>query len=132
MIHFFVPGKPRSTQTGSVVRAGGRAIPLRRNAPWSAYFGLVARQHAPARPMTGALRCTMRFWFRRPKRRAGYPTSRPDAENLPKGLLDAVNGVLWEDDSQIIKLEIEKVYAPADGQPGVEVFVEPLPPDVVV
>ena len=40
----FVPGKPKAMQTGSVVRAGGRAFPVRRNTAWAAVVGEVCRR----------------------------------------------------------------------------------------
>ena len=110
---FFVPGVPRSSQTGSVVRAGHRLIPLRRGTAWSATFGLLALQHKPSRPLAGAVRVSMAFQFHRPasaKKRA-RPTVRPDVENLCKGLLDSLNGVFWADDAQVTSLELHKVYA---------------------
>lgn len=38
------------------------------------------------------------------------PTKKPDADNILK-MLDALNGVVWGDDSQIVKAEIEKFYS---------------------
>ena len=42
----------------------------------------------------------------------GYerPTTGKDADNLAKGLLDALNGVLWRDDAQIVSLTVTKHY----------------------
>ena len=110
-IRFFVPGRPRSTQTGSVIRLPtGRAIPLRRNTAWSSVCGLVARQHAPDVPLAGPVRLSLLFVLPKPKRKVTVPVTRPDLENLCKGLLDSWNGVLWNDDSQVIALTLEKVY----------------------
>ena len=36
---------------------------------------------------------------------------RPDIDNLVKSVLDALNGVAWEDDSQIISISAHKHYA---------------------
>lgn len=42
---------------------------------------------------------------------------RPDVDNLAKLVLDAGNGVLYEDDSQVCDLHIQKVYgSPLDGK----------------
>ena len=125
-LSFFVPGRPRSTQTGSVITVRGRSFPVRRGTAWSSVCGLVARQYAPAQPLTGPVRCELMFHLPRPKRPPSpWPTTRPDAENLCKGLLDSFNGVLWDDDSQVVELVLRKVYA-REGRPGVDVTVEAL------
>lgn len=38
-------------------------------------------------------------------------TKRGDVDNLAKAVLDALNGLAWEDDSQIVRLSITKEYA---------------------
>ena len=38
----------------------------------------------------------------------GWHITRPDIDNIAKSILDSFNGVLWEDDSQVIYLEIEQ------------------------
>ena len=38
------------------------------------------------------------------------PTGKPDLDNVAKLLADALNGILWHDDSQIVALEVEKHY----------------------
>jgi Holliday junction resolvase RusA-like endonuclease len=122
-IEFFVPGIPRSTQTGTVIRVNGRLMPLRRNTSWSSICGLVARQYAPLQPYSCALAVRLVFWMPAPKsKKRERPTTRPDLENLCKGLLDSWNGVLFDDDSQVVKLTLEKNYGP----PGVGVSVETL------
>lgn len=50
-------------------------------------------------------------------------TRRPDlADNLCKGLCDALTGVLWEDDAQICNLSSFKSYVPP-GKEGIYVLV---------
>ena len=39
------------------------------------------------------------------------PTTKPDLDNLCKGIVDALKGIVWRDDAQIVKLEIEKWYS---------------------
>ena len=38
------------------------------------------------------------------------PTKRPDIDNIAKIILDALNGIAYKDDSQVVKLTIEKYY----------------------
>lgn len=39
-----------------------------------------------------------------------YHTSRPDADNLKKLVLDALNGLAWEDDAQVADIRVIKIY----------------------
>lgn len=38
------------------------------------------------------------------------PTKRPDADNIAKIVADALNGVAWHDDSQVVSMAVSKVY----------------------
>lgn len=42
---------------------------------------------------------------------------KPDADNIAKTVLDALNGVAYEDDKQIVMLQVRKEY----GEPRVEI-----------
>lgn len=53
-----------------------------------------------------------------------YPTKKPDADNVAKVICDALNGVAYGDDTQIIKLSILKAYT--EEQPRVQVFIEEI------
>ena len=80
------------------------------------------------------LRVTLLFVMPRPKSvtRKTRPnprlrhTSKPDIENLAKSTLDALTGIVWEDDCWICELELEKVVARGGESPHVNVFVETL------
>ncbi len=39
-----------------------------------------------------------------------WPVTKPDTDNLIKGILDSLNGFAWKDDSQVAKHSIEKRY----------------------
>lgn len=39
------------------------------------------------------------------------PIARPDVDNYAKGIKDALNGILYKDDSQIVELTVRKYYA---------------------
>lgn len=38
------------------------------------------------------------------------PTVKPDIDNYTKSTLDALNGVLWDDDAQIVRMILDKIY----------------------
>lgn len=44
-----------------------------------------------------------------PKRVVSEPdTVKPDADNIAKSVLDALNGVAWRDDTQVVHLQVRK------------------------
>ena len=40
-----------------------------------------------------------------------YPISKPDTDNVIKGLFDACNEIVWKDDKQVTDLKVKKRYA---------------------
>jgi Holliday junction resolvase RusA-like endonuclease len=48
------------------------------------------------------------------------PCKKPDIDNIAKTYLDAMNGVIFVDDTQVIDLHVKKVYAT---EAGVDVMV---------
>lgn len=50
-----------------------------------------------------------------------YPTKKPDGDNILKLVADALNGVAYYDDSQIIDMHIDKLYA---AQPRIHIILE--------
>lgn len=49
--------------------------------------------------------------------------TKPDLDNLIKGCTDALNGVVWQDDKQIVSVEATKVYG---FEPRIELYVTEL------
>ena len=39
---------------------------------------------------------------------------KPDADNIAKAVLDALNGVIWVDDKQVVELTVKKYYGTSD------------------
>lgn len=39
-----------------------------------------------------------------------FPTKKPDADNIAKVICDALNGVAYHDDTQVVKLSVRKAY----------------------
>lgn len=77
-------------------------------------------------PLDGALivvitvtRPLLKSWSKKKKEDAlagkFRPTTRPDVDNYAKSILDALNGITWKDDSQIVSLTINKRYGEVEG-----------------
>lgn len=63
-------------------------------------------------------------FMQKPKRNfSDYPATKPDVDNISKIVLDALNGVAYRDDKQVVKCEIEKCYAYDAEPPRIEVAV---------
>ena len=61
----------------------------------------------------GALAMEVYAYLPRPKtlpKRVRHHTKRPDADNIAKGCKDALKGVVYKDDSQIVDLHVSKEY----------------------
>lgn len=76
-------------------------------------------------PATDALRVEIRYIYEMPKSWAKWKKdlasvwfipkiTKPDIDNADKAILDALNGVVWEDDKCIYKLTSMKVWGHSD------------------
>lgn len=137
MIAFTVYGKaqPAGSKRAFVNKRTGKAIVTDDNArsrPWKQEVASVAYRvwreanegdmFAPL--MTGPLYLRVDFYFARPKGHYGtgrnadrlkasapeFPTGRPDCTKLLRGLEDALTGVLWRDDAQVVYQAVRKFY----------------------
>ena len=64
------------------------------------------------------------FFFPRPKTvKREQPTVKPDADKLARAVLDALTGLAYDDDSQVVQLEIYKRYD-LDGCAGCTIEVD--------
>lgn len=51
----------------------------------------------------------------------GYCPKKPDCDNIAKSILDALNGIAYDDDSQIIDLSVTKLYSAEEE--GVDLYL---------
>lgn len=126
-IEFTVPGTAKSTQTGSIFRTkDGRCFPSRRNPEYSAKVALFAQQAKTKEKWvcaTGPIKLEITVARQKPKKMPEWlPTSRPDIDNLIKGVMDAMNGIFYTDDKQVVSLHVYKVWA--EKEPYVDIEVE--------
>lgn len=95
---------------------------------WEESVRAALQQHAAGVFFQGPLMVRIAFSLPRPKsmgRKWPAHTKKPDLDKLARGSLDAMKGVLWNDDSQVIELHVKKSYAL--DQPSAYIEVEPVP-----
>ena len=69
--------------------------------------------------LNGSLKMCLKFNFKIPKSRkdvkvGDYYSQKPDIDNLCKAIQDSLNGIAYDDDSQIVILESVKVWNTID------------------
>ena len=65
-------------------------------------------------PVSGPISVHLAFYCKRPKT-TKRDTPVGDIDNYMKSILDSCNGVLWDDDDQIVKCSGRKEFEDADG-----------------
>jgi Holliday junction resolvase RusA-like endonuclease len=111
--HFSVLGNPVPKQSFRAV-AGGRGYTDPRVKAWQEKVAYEARYVMDGdEPLTGDLQVSLKFYLSDRRRK--------DLDNLSKGVLDALNGIVFVDDRQIVDLHLQKYYD--KDNPGVSVCV---------
>ena len=137
-IEFFVPGTPVGKGRPRAARRGAGVV-MFTPGKTADYEALVAATAAAAlagdaaahRMLDGPLSAVleMRFpvpasWSKAKRERAlagdEWHTSKPDADNVAKAILDACNGVVFRDDAQVVALIATKAFSEG---PGVRVVI---------
>jgi len=138
-VRFFVPGipAPGGSKKGFVV--GKRAVIVddcKRSKPWMQRVASVAADHF-ATPLVGPVEVTFSFVVPRPKGHYGsgrnvntikpsapeYPTTKPDTTKFVRSTEDALKGIAWGDDSQVVSQRAVKRYGL---RPGVMIEISSL------
>jgi Holliday junction resolvase RusA-like endonuclease len=115
-------GRPRAYRRGRFL---GFYDPARSRA-WKQDVRRQALAFRPARPVPGPLALEVRFILYRPKslpKRLVQHIKKPDLDNFVKAVKDALKGLVYRDDSQIVRLAASKAYG---DPPRVEIRIEEL------
>ena len=137
-ISFWVPGIPQPGGSKRGFHRGGHVVVVDANPKakdWKASAAQVASEVMKAKaPLTIPLSVTFEFYFPRPaghfrsrdrialkSSAPAFPTVRPDALKCARSTEDALTGIAWQDDSQIVTESIAKRYATF--QPGCRVTI---------
>lgn len=136
IIEFTIPGKPVGQGRPRFSRHG-RFVQTY-DPPKSRQYKAKAIQYEQTiysgQPLESDLKVTVRAYFEVPKsytkkRRTAClanvekPSKKPDIDNIVKGIMDAMNGIIYSDDKQVVRLEAFKEYAE---EPCVKVTVEEI------
>ena len=125
---------PMKKNTGQPFRgASGRIIVNTvdsnpRAKDWKKLVAAEAQRHRPERIMEGPVMLKLTFMRQRPKnhfRTNGelkpdglalpFPLAKPDVLKLARGVEDALTGIIWRDDAQIVEELLLKVWADTPG-----------------
>jgi Holliday junction resolvase RusA-like endonuclease len=135
---FSIPGEPvaKGRPRATTINGSARMYTPKKTGVYEGRAALFASQAMAGRPlMDGPLALSFTAVFQVPKSwsikrktanriKAEYVTKKPDVDNLAKIIGDALNGVTWTDDSQVVELRsCTKVYG---DEPRVEVTIERL------
>lgn len=89
---------------------------------------MVMKQVYKGEPFDCPLKVSCTFVFASPKRRqfGAVHATKPDADNLIKGVKDSLEGILWVNDSRITELNVKKLYDLTGGSPRIELTLETI------
>lgn len=63
-------------------------------------------------PLEGAVEVSLMFYLEKPRTVVRtFPSVKPDVDKLARSCLDALSGVAYIDDSQVVTLDVAKRYA---------------------
>jgi Holliday junction resolvase RusA-like endonuclease len=144
VIEFFVPGVPQpgGSKRAFYVKKIGRAVITDDNPKakgWKELVSAAAYEAHGKAPLSGPLALEVIFRLTRPKGHFGsgknadkvkagappFPAVKPDCTKLLRSTEDALTGLLWNDDAQIVKQTVSKEYT--DAAPGALVRVMSYP-----
>ena len=134
MIRIVVDGSPVGKGRPRFIRATGRAYTPTKTVNYEAIVASAGMSAMIGRPpLDGPLRIVVTAFMPIPKSwskkrvaaalEGSARPGKPDWDNTSKLVGDALNGIVWRDDSQIAEARISKLYDP---DPRLEIEVEPL------
>lgn len=126
--------QPQGSTKAFARKDGGRPIVTSDNAknkPWRAVVATELAKHVDAVEKVAPIEVHLDFYFLRPashrKRNPPQHVTKPDADKLIRSCLDAMTGVVFRDDSQVVLVSASKQYA-KDDRCGVRIHISEFEP----
>jgi len=121
--YVYFPIRPQAKQSARMGFSGSVHADPKKKAYVGKLRAHVASLWAGKEPATGPVSLTIYYCFKWPKKqktraeRLGWDfyTSVPDLDNLSKPVKDALKGVAYLDDSQVVDLHVRKIRYPEEG-----------------
>jgi Holliday junction resolvase RusA-like endonuclease len=99
---------------GRVIHSQGSAL-----AVWRSTIGLAAKQQH-AKLIEGPVGIKLDFYMLKPRTvKRDMPTVPPDLDKLIRAVLDALTGIVYLDDAQVVEIQATKSY----GEPGLDLQI---------
>lgn len=116
---FIIPGTPVAKGRPRMGRFG--TYTPEKTVAYESLVQLAYMQRCENKRLEGPLRAEVRLYFPIPKSETKgnarkmssgeiRPAKRPDLDNCLKAIFDALNGIAYDDDSQIVSVTCEKYY----------------------
>ena len=121
-MEFKIPGKVQAKQRPRFYN--GRVYTQKETIVYENLVKNVFKEYAEVykwQPIEGAIRAEIKVFMKisksdtkltKKRKLEGCvrPTVTPDTDNLAKSILDALNGLAYDDDKQVVELEVKKFY----------------------
>jgi Holliday junction resolvase RusA-like endonuclease len=144
-VEFFVAGiaKPAGSKRGFFIKKLNRVIITDANPnsrDWKTDVSKAAQEAYIGPVLEAPLKVTLQFFVPRPRGHYGsgknenklratapvYPKSKPDLLKLARGVEDAMSGIIYKDDAQIVVENLYKSFTSEGCKPGVKVTITEL------
>ncbi|KNF09838.1 holliday junction resolvase [Gottschalkia purinilytica] len=121
MINFEIPGEPKSKARHRTTKTGIAYTPKKTTEYENWVRQCYCIKHRDKR-LTGQIRAEIKAYFTIPKSTSKKkrieminknirPTKKPDTDNIAKIVLDSLNSIAFDDDKQVVELNVQKFYS---------------------
>ena len=118
-----IEGEPAAKGRPRMTKKGGAYTPRKTREAEARMKGAIRRQWRKE-PLNGPVGVKVVLYFKRPAsvaRKVQYRAKKPDIDNCLKSVLDAMNGICFADDKQVVSIAAVKMYGEF---PRTEIMVE--------